>query len=103
RNLDRESGTRGGTRPELDGAPDQLDIVAHDVHADAASRHAADGLRRGKARPEDEFADIRVAQAVDLSLRCQAILDRFGADLLRVQPAYGRCDIDDDITVLLIR
>ena len=60
RDLDREDRALALDRPQIDGAADELDIRAHDIHADAAPGNIGHGRRGREALREDEFLDLAV-------------------------------------------
>ena len=56
-------------RFHVDRAADLVDIGAHDIHADAAARHARDLVGGREAGREDELLHLRLGHLVDLGFR----------------------------------
>ena len=90
-----------GDGPQVDGAADLLDIVAHHVHADAAAGNTGDRGGGREAGREDEIADLRIGHFVELGLAGKTLFDRLGADAVDIEAAAVVGDLDDDVAALV--
>src|SRR5690606_24249039 len=91
-----------GHRFDVDGAADLVDIVAHDVHANAAAGYAGDLDGGGKAGGEDEFVNLRLGELGDLLFRGQPLGNGLGLDPLGIEPAPVVGDLHDDEAAFVI-
>jgi hypothetical protein len=84
-------------------AIERIDIVADNIHADAAAGHAGDLGSGREPRREDEFMDLRFGQLADLGRAGESLRHRLGFDALGIETAAIVGDLDDDLTAFLIR
>src|SRR4051812_37529729 len=101
RNLDMEAGAAAWHRADVDGAADLVDIVAHDIHADAAAGHARHLAGGGEARHEDEAVDLRLRHLLQLGRAGEVAGEHNGLDPIRVETATIVSDFDDDVAALM--
>ncbi len=83
RNFDGEAQSRAGHRLHVDGAADLIDIVAHNVHADAAAGNVGDFRGGGEAGREDELVNLRFRQFLGFGFGNQTLRDGLGLDARR--------------------
>ena len=83
-----------GRPANVDGAADQLDVGAHDVHADAAAGDVGDLRGRGEARLEDEPRDASSVMSIEFGRRDETPLQRLGRDAGDIESAPVVGDLD---------
>src|SRR5690606_15414178 len=98
RQADRHPRALSLRRLDLEAAVDRLDVLADDVHADAAAGHVGDLLGRRESRRADELPDVAVARILR---NVEAALGRLGEDPLPVQARAVVRDLDDDVPALM--
>ena len=98
-----ESGSLPRRRGQGDGAADRLDVLAHDIHADAAPRDIGDLFGGREARREDEAVDFLVAHPFELPPGRQPQFQRLFLDPRLVEPAPVVADLDGDLACLVRR
>ncbi len=101
-NLDGETQARPGHRLDVNRAADLIDVVADDVHADAAARYIGDLGRSGEPGSEYELVDLRFGELLDVGFRNEALRHRLRLDALGIEPAPIVGDPDDDETAFVI-
>ena len=78
-----------------------LDIGAHHVHADTASRHGRDGVTTGQAGGEDQLQLVGRAHCGDLGSAVHIARHRLGGDAGDVDAGAVILDLDQDLIARL--
>src|SRR5207302_7033085 len=87
---------------QLDVALERLDLVAHDVHADAASRDFGDRSAGGETVAEDELVELGGQHRLGLGRGNDVALDGDLLDAGVVETASVVGDLDEEHVALLL-
>ncbi len=101
RDLERKTGSMPRRRGQGDRAADRLDVLTHDIHADAAAGDIGDLFGGREARREDESVDFLVAHPFELRLGRQPQLQRLFLDPRLVEATPVVADFDGDLAGLV--